>query len=150
MRHRVLLAAAILSLSVCSVLLDRTPWCLPAVAQSRTTRATAWRNDLTMLATNLPALHVNAFFQTTRDEFNAAVLRLNARIPELSDVEITVEFARIVASIGDAHTYIPLNQFAAGFHVYPLRLEWLSDGLFVTQVTANYENVLGLRFKSIT
>ena len=131
MRRQPTVTVLIFLFSVCS-----------ALAQSRTTRAAAWRQDLNYLATNLPALHVNAFFQTTRDEFNTAVQRLNDRIPELSDAEITVELARIVASISDAHTYIPLNQFAAGFHFYPIRLEWLSDGLFVTHATGDYEYLL--------
>ncbi len=95
-------------------------------------QAALWREDLQALARAMPVGHPNLFWRVSEAEFQAAVADLDARIPELTDEAVIVELSRIV-SFADGHSFIPLFQSAVAFHLYPLRLYWFSDGLYVEE-----------------
>ena len=90
-----------------------------------------WREDLRFLQTELPRVHKNAFHAMTREQFDAAVADLDARIPQLADHEIAVEIAKIVARVGDGHTFINFGQPELGFHMLPVRFYRFQDGIFL-------------------
>jgi tetratricopeptide (TPR) repeat protein len=56
-----------------------------------------------------------------------------------------VELARIVAMIGDGHTYIDLQAPPTSFRHYPLRLYWFPDGVYVLSADKRYASVVGGR-----
>jgi hypothetical protein len=91
-------------------------------------RTEQWRGDLHVLARELPQRHKNAFFQISEATWRRDVDDLDRRIPELDDAHITAGIVRLVAAIGDAHTTV----YPERHRVYPLVLEWFSDGIFVT------------------
>jgi hypothetical protein len=101
------------------------------------------------LATELPRLHKNLFFQITEEEFQHAVAQLYEAIPSMRDDEIIIGIARVVAMVGDGHTRLNLLQEAAGFRVYPLSLYWFKDGLYVVKTTSEYSRVLRSRVVQI-
>jgi hypothetical protein len=74
-----------------------------------TARDNRWRQDLGYLATELPQRHVNLFFQMPRTTFEAAVQDLDRAIPSLTDAQVMVGLARIVALAGDGHTNLWLT-----------------------------------------
>jgi hypothetical protein len=111
--------------------------------------AESWRADLKSLATQLPALHKNLFFQVSRAQFNQAVADLDRDIPTLSDAEIISRMMQIVALAGDAHTSLSAQGSAFPLAQYPLRMTWFSDGLYVTQTTAPYRRALGAKLIKI-
>ena len=80
---------------------------------------------------------------------NASVSELNQAIPSLSEAEIIVGLARIAALAGDAHTRLFLGSAQTGFRTYPIRLQWLGDGLFVTQTIPDLRQLLGKRLAMI-
>jgi len=123
---------------------------LPAgvAAQTPTNQASAWREDLRTLSENLVRFHPNAFHKTPQSDFENAVSALDQRIPLLADTDVAVEFSRIAALIGDAHTNVYLAQ-APGLRRYPLRLRWFSDGLFVTDATPGVAAALGRQLRKI-
>jgi len=100
---------------------------LPAAAE----RVEAWRADLAFLARELPRRHARPFGVLPEERFRAAVLELDRRIPELDDAAVVIELARLTASIGDGHTGFGLHGPRLCFHVHPLWLLSLSDGIFV-------------------
>lgn len=104
---------------------------------------TAWRADLKVFSEELPRRHRNLFHSMTPQQFEAAVRRLDQRIPHLQSHEIVVEMARIVAMIGDGHSFMPLQR--AGFRYYPVRYYIFSDGLYVIAADARYREVVGGR-----
>jgi tetratricopeptide (TPR) repeat protein len=109
-----------------------------------------WREDLRQLATELPRVHKNLFHAMTPNEFNAAVRRLDERIPSLSRNQVIVEMARIVAMAGDGHTFIRLfPDPQVGFRLYPLKLYLYKDGLFVQAAGVEYASVVGARVLKI-
>lgn len=107
-----------------------------------------WREDLHYFATNMARTHKNLFHTISREDFEAAVRKLSERVPSLTRHEIIVELMRIVARIGDGHTGVRLaQQFTSG--VYPLRLHWYKDGLFVQAAAPEYRDAVGARVVKI-
>jgi hypothetical protein len=112
----------------------------------------AWRADLRFLAEELPRRHANLFHTMTRDQFEAAVAALDARIPSLAQHQVVAELMRLVALIGDGHSYVDLGEpgeAKAGFRIYPLRLYLFSDGLFVRQAARSLAEAAGARVLAI-
>ena len=102
-----------------------------------------WREDLRYFATNIQKTHRNLFHTMTRQQFESAVKKLDERIPTLADHEIIVELMRLVAAIGDGHTGVRVTQQFKS--VYPLRLYYFKDGLFVQSAAAEYQEAVGGR-----
>ena len=121
----------------------------PVLLAADTARDDRWRQDLSTLAVQLPALHVNFFANVSRADFNAAVAELDAAIPTLADYEVVTGMARVVALARDAHTNINLPQAAVPTRRVPLRLAWFQDGLFVTAAGTEFAKALGTRVVSI-
>ena len=106
--------------------------------------AQKWRADLHYLSEEMPRQHKNLFHTMTREEFDAAVNRLDERIPSLTRNQILVELARIVAMVGDGHTSLfPFYNPTLGVHRYPVKFYLFKDGLYVRQATADYGEVAG-------
>lgn len=105
-----------------------------------------WREDLGHLAAELPRRHGNAFHTVPRQEFEDSVRALDAKLPWLRGHEVFAAMGRIVAMVGDGHTYL---QLPATFLRYPIRLYAFGDTLRVTHARAGYEHLLGARVLEI-
>jgi hypothetical protein len=101
---------------------------------------------VTHLASELPRRHGNAFHTVSREEFEDSVRALDARLPSLEGHEVFAAMGRIVAMIGDGHTYLQLPQT---FHRYPIRLYMFADTLRITHTAAGDERLLGGRVLAI-
>ena len=75
-----------------------------ASAEDRALSDQQWTDDLRQLATSIETVHFKPFHVLPEAEFDAAIEDLEAQIPELSDHEIIVRMAQIVARLGDGHT----------------------------------------------
>jgi uncharacterized protein (TIGR03437 family) len=106
------------------------------------------QQDLSYVATQVPKLHANFFFQLDPAIYQRAVAALQSQIPTLSDAEFYVQLAALIAMAGDAHTAISLTDNTArnaGFQRLPLQFRWLDDGIFVTSAAPDYAPALGAR-----
>jgi hypothetical protein len=124
-------------------------WTFTVSAQNRSVIQDAagqanWRDDLQLLAERMPQSHPKLFWRVKEKDFKAAIAKLDADIPYLTDEQIQIELIRIVALI-DGHTRIFPFQPAINIHLYPLRLYAFSDGIFVIQAQAPYQNAVGKR-----
>lgn len=139
LRRFAFVTAFLLSASIPQTLLAAVPHLVTS------DEARAWREDLAVLADQLPRRHKNAFARMTSTQFNAAVQQLSDRIPEMRREDIIVEMARIVAMVRDAHTAIQglLYQSPAQFHYIPAGLYLFKDGLYVYSADARYRNAVG-------
>lgn len=90
-------------------------------------RADLWRQDLTYLARELPARHVEPFFHRDEVAWRGDVATLDGQLAGATDDQIATRMAQVVASLGDGHTRLAVG---AG-PLYPLRLMWFDDGLFI-------------------
>lgn len=109
-------------------------------------RVADWREDLRTLAAELPRLHKNAFHETTKEAWAARVAALDRDIPELKDHEVIVRLMTLVASIGDAHTFVDVQ---GRFRRYPLALRAFRDGVFVVTAAEEHAWALGWRIETI-
>src|SRR5262249_3326887 len=100
-------------------------------AASAAMTAEQWREDLAAFAEQAPKVHKNLFHAMTREQFDAAIQRLKDRVHTLSRNQIIVELVRIVAQIGDGHSYVSLLEPPISFRRYPIKLYWFPECLFV-------------------
>jgi tetratricopeptide (TPR) repeat protein len=114
------------------------------------TDVTAWRADLRTLAEAIEREHPDPYRLTTKADFTRAVAALSDSIPRLPAHRIIVGLARLLATIGDGHTSLPLY-FAAGvdFHALPLRLGVYDDGIYVEAADRAYADLVGARVTAI-
>lgn len=121
--------------------------CKSAAAQTLTpTEVAAWREDVRTLAAELPRRHKNAFAHMPREQWDAAVQRLDARLPQLKRYEVIVELMRLAALVRDGHTALnPDFEERTGFHRLPIRLYDFSDGLFIIAADSAHKDIVGSR-----
>jgi len=121
--------------------------------------AAQWRQDLKFLAERVPKAHRNAFHSISSDAFDAAVSDVDRSIPSMSDHEVVVAFARLVAMLGDGHSRLllpgltdPMSDVPSfvspkdpqlAFHLLPVKLYAFTDGIFVVATTFDFKQLLG-------
>ena len=98
--------------------------------------------DLRHLMIELERHHVDMFHTTTREAFSAEVNALVADIPQLTDFEIDVRMAALVASVGDAHTSLYRSYYESAPRL-PIDVEWFADGLALTSLPASLPETPG-------
>jgi hypothetical protein len=103
-----------------------------------------WRADLRLLATELPRRHPAPFLRITAAQWDSATRSVDQRLASLTRNGILVEFYRLVALIGDAHTVIQPD-LVLGLRYYPLELYAFDDGLFVRRADSAYADLVGAR-----
>ncbi|HJS28118.1 MAG TPA: hypothetical protein VJ768_00740, partial [Anaerolineales bacterium] len=107
-----------------------------------------WLEDLDVFREQLVRIHPNPFWRVPEAEYDQSLDELRANLPGMSDTEIIVALARIVAFV-DGHSAINLFADPANFQLYPLRLYLFSDGLFVIDAQEPYTGAVGARVARI-
>ncbi len=123
-----------------------------------------WRQDLQQLSSTVREVHFKPFHNVTALAFEDAVQQLDASIPTLSDKEIIVAMARIVAMLRDGHTrlHIPRSYPALAleaerghsgtaapafdalkFSQLPVAFGLYEDGLFITGADSAHSHLVG-------
>jgi hypothetical protein len=120
-----------------------------------------WGEDLHFLVERVETAHRFPFSKVTKEAFEGAAADLKARIPSLSDHDIVVEMAALVAMLGDGHSRLslPIVQGEAQgrahtttpvpadrdllFRRYPIALYLFSDGLFISGGAADHTEFIG-------
>ncbi|HEX9438199.1 MAG TPA: hypothetical protein VF909_00900 [Roseiflexaceae bacterium] len=110
--------------------------------------AAEWQTDLAYLVDTLRRTHRNLFHTISPTAFYDAVRAFDTRIPSLASHEIVVGLARLLASVGDGHTYLSLDDVPA-FRRYPLRLYQYSDGMHIQAVAPSHADSAGARVVAI-
>ena len=112
----------------------------------------AWQEDLSAFLEILHAEHDNPYFHTPRAEFELAIAEYRAALPGLSRPERITGFARLVAMVGDGHTWMPMHPLpfdglppGPGFSSLPVRLELFDDGLYIIGALGSHADLLGAR-----
>ena len=101
-----------------------------------------------MLAETVRAEHVEPFHTISEGAFAAEVAALDERIPDLSDAQIVLEMMRLVASLGDGHSFlVPYGTFY--LNAYPFFAYRFADGWFVLHARAPHEDLRGAKLVRI-
>jgi hypothetical protein len=139
-----------------------------AAADTRVVTDAEWRADIETVAASIREIHPRPFRSTDRDEFDAIAENLLAAVPELTDKEIIVRLAALVALIDDGHTRLaipreypeiglefghtptPGPEYAAlRFSQLPVAFEQFADGVYVTAAHADHRDLIGLQLVAI-
>ncbi len=137
------------ALSVCIVVVLVSGVLFPIVARAQPERWTVdeWREDLAYLHNRIQTTHKNPYHATTKEALDAAVASLHDAIPELTDFQIAFEMQRIIASVGDGHTWLGYARNGLT-NFFPI-LTWLfEDGLYIT-AAADDPRLVGAHVVSI-
>lgn len=102
-----------------------------------------WLEVLDFLQNELPRQHKNLYFNTSETEYLNKIQSLRNELNYLDNYMINVGIAKIVASVGDAHTAIDIPVY----YLCPLEFYWFSDGIYAVNTTKSDEV---LRYKKIT
>lgn len=163
MSRRLVLNAlsACVAWSLASVAVAQTPppAPAPAVAAPRYLTDSQWREDLRYLVGQIRKVHPHPFHHVPQAQFDAAVAALDAEIPTLSDHEVEVRLAKLVALLGEGHSRVSLPGLAdpmsdvperapskdarLAFHRLPVQLSLFTDGLFVVAATDDRRSLIG-------
>lgn len=108
-----------------------------------------WREDLHALVETLASKHKNAFTKVSREQFEAAASEIDTRLDALNDWQRYIEFKRLVAMVGDAHTNIDDTKGRLPRRFYPFSVLLLKDGVCVTATTPELQSLLGSRLSKI-
>ncbi len=104
-----------------------------------------WQQDVAYLARELPLVHVDGLTHVRRAAWEAAAARLEARIPRLTNGQVVVGMARLVAMLHDDETSLVLPPAA----IYPVNLQWIGGGLYLIAVPAAERAALGARLVAV-
>jgi hypothetical protein len=112
-----------------------------------TGRPDRWREDLDFFAKEFPARQKDFYALMPQERFERELADLKRQLPELSDRDIVFGVVRIAADLNVAHTGVAFGSIreAADLHLYPIELQWFSDGLAVMAAAPQYQPALGCR-----
>lgn len=108
-------------------------------------KAKKWIEDVDFLYRELPKRHKNIYFTISEADFLESIQALKRNIPRLENYEIMIEIAKIIASLGDAHTSINMSVY----YLCPLEFYWFSDGIYVINTSKADEVLLYKRLTHI-
>jgi hypothetical protein len=94
----------------------------------------------------LTSLHPDAFANTPKPKFDAAVAELDGKLDHLNPDEIYVGLDRIANLIGDGHTYVDFPPDSANL---PLDIMCFGADSRIDMVAPGYERALGTRIVAI-
>jgi hypothetical protein len=118
-----------------------------AFAQPQKLTVAQWQADIDFLSTELPKRHPNPFHDVSRATFLETLSTLRDRVPILSDFEILLGMQQVVALIREGHTLVVTTTPDDTY--FPIRVEHLSDGWFVTRTTNVSRDACGARVVAI-
>jgi len=98
-----------------------------------------WRADLTQLATELPKRHVNLFHSATKQQFDAAVTKLDKNIGAMNRQQIIAELSRLLAMFDEGHTLLLRKKIP----YLQLGLYWFADGIYVVRAPRGHGWAVG-------
>jgi tetratricopeptide (TPR) repeat protein len=123
---------------------------LGITAAGALSRDEAWRADLAFLAREITRRAPAPFAQVTQEQFIRQISELDDRIPGLTDLQATVEMARLVRQLGDGHAYVrPAKADWDRFPALPLDIYLFEEGAFVTAAAPQYRDLLGSRIDRV-
>lgn len=120
---------------------------LSAIPEPAATPAGRWQQDVRYVFDNVARLHVDAFHHASEQEFEQATVALLGKAPGLTDQELVLGMARVMASLKDARATVEFG--AERFPALPFELASMSDGYYLVAVPADQAEALGGRLVSV-
>lgn len=100
---------------------------------------------LDFLQYELPRLHKNLYYIISEAEYLSKLQSLRSTHKSVDNLVFNAEIARIVASVGDAHTSINIPVSC----LCPVEFYWFSDGIYVINTSKEDEALMYMRLTHI-
>lgn len=155
-------------ISITSLLVVLSFSCTAVAADERVLTDAAWREDVETAVITIRDLHPRPFRSIDKSTFDAAYSKLIDDLPEMSDKEIIVGLAALVALVDDGHTRLSLprehpeiglefghtatpepEHLALRFKQLPLAFEQFEDGVYVVAANSGYARLIGHRVAAV-
>ena len=117
-----------------------------ATVNAERAQTTSWAEDVAYFARELPKRHANAFHRITREQFDAAITRLQGDLPSLQGHHVAIRLLQITAQIGDGHTYVRLP---ASYRVLPIVFNLFDDDVRIAGTTEEHRDLFGARITAL-
>jgi hypothetical protein len=104
-----------------------------------------WQRDIAYLARELPRVRIHGLSSARKPAWEAAASRLEAQVPQLSDGQLIVGMARMVAMLHDDETLLNLPPGP----VYPLLAQWIGTRLYLIALPSIDRTDLGAELVAI-
>ncbi|MFQ5526877.1 MAG: hypothetical protein ACE5GX_11535 [Thermoanaerobaculia bacterium] len=132
------------------------PWRLAALTVALALQLSAaeaanvatWRRNVDAIVRDVIAYHPEPFAKTGELVFRRAATALKGSLPDLNEEQRVVALMRLVASLGDGHTQVQLQNDRYSSW-YPVRLFDFSDGYFITSAHKSVRDLTGAEVLTI-
>jgi len=111
-------------------------------------RVEAWNQDLDVLIYRF-LRYDRSYSDKARRRVRERVRRLRTKLASLTDQEVMVEIARIVALSGNAHTRLYIVRNRTEVRRLPVRVWWFGSELRIVRAMPEYRELLGCRLTKI-
>ena len=120
----------------------QTPSAAPAATLAE------WRTELGEIVRDIRTLHPDPFARVGSTTFRRQVRTLEEALPSLSDEQRITAAMKLVASLGDGHTYLEMAEprYAKW---YPIRLYEYTDGYFIVSAHKSAGELAGAQVLEI-
>jgi hypothetical protein len=117
-------------------------------AQPDASQATDYKiAELNFIQAELKSRHPDLFFKRSESEFDADVETLRQNVETMTDIEFRLESTRLVASVGDQHTYMIMHE--PTLLTFPIEVWWVDERAIVVKANEDYRHLLGQELLSI-
>lgn len=117
---------------------------------SRLGRIEGWKYDLQFLYEEINRKAFGVVRSFTKDELKNERDRILGLISNLTDVEIALEFQKLLVKVGDGHTALFLNKETPELRKHlPLEFYRFKEGLYIIQTEARFKEYLGAKVINI-
>lgn len=108
-------------------------------------------SDLEQLQELIESKHSRPFGTISQEDFRAIVASSKEYVLSNSDCDETclVELYKVIAAIHDGHSSISTRSRYSHFGYLPFTAKWFDDGLYIVEVSNEYDNVLGHKVEAI-
>lgn len=113
------------------------------------TQVKLWKEDIDYLKKELPAKHYNLFFKLSKVKYDSMLDELKQELPTLTENQIRIRIAEVIAAIGDTHTSFGGLSEINTTEFLPIFTYWFRDGLYVTGADEEYAGYLGSKLVKI-
>jgi len=127
-----------------------------SVDTSKMSRQQGWRYDLELFKREVERKGYSPYRLMSKEQFNAAVRRVEDRVTKLSDIQVIIELMKLMRVVDDGHSavWVWATPGRPEFrNALPLVFDLFDEGLFITATDSAHTALLGaqvLRFGSRT
>jgi tetratricopeptide (TPR) repeat protein len=108
-------------------------------------RSAQFKQDLGYLTNRILLIHPLPDTSKEKQTFRITADALSRRLEGMNSATFAIETARLVATLGDAHSRVLLNSIQPGLSKLPIQLAYYTEGLVVTAATEEYRSYIGAR-----